>query len=346
MDVKAEGKTGAKYQAAFEKASSATGTSFDYLLHTAVRESSLQPQAKAAGSSAEGLFQFIESTWLETMGKHGAALGLERFAQHVSQRAGRFEVADPAKRSEILALRRDPEISALMAGALSRENAGMLARKLGREVGSDELYLAHFLGAQGALRFIRAAEDRPQMPAALLFQKEAKANPAVFFGEGGKPLSFAQIKTAVQGAFAASMDVQPMQLAAGEAVPVPNRKPIDGFPPHVAEVDATAPTISSAEPRQEPFTIRRSRIFTAYQSGGGVLGDLFRADVAGQKRQALNASYLTKLREDEQVQASLQQQQVQATPQEKPEVTSAGDAAQGTRGPLDLTAFLQLTRRG
>ncbi|HLV85239.1 MAG TPA: transglycosylase SLT domain-containing protein [Devosia sp.] len=40
------------------------GVDFDYLLQTAMRESSLNPQAKAQTSSAVGLFQFLESTWL------------------------------------------------------------------------------------------------------------------------------------------------------------------------------------------------------------------------------------------------------------------------------------------
>ena len=44
-----------------------SGVDFDYLLQTAMRESSLNPTAKAQTSSATGLFQFLESTWLQVM---------------------------------------------------------------------------------------------------------------------------------------------------------------------------------------------------------------------------------------------------------------------------------------
>ncbi len=50
--------------AALQRASAATGSDFHYLLGTAMRESSLKPQAQAGRSSAVGLFQFVEQTWL------------------------------------------------------------------------------------------------------------------------------------------------------------------------------------------------------------------------------------------------------------------------------------------
>ena len=49
--------------AALTSASRSTGADFDYLLSTAMRESSLKPQAKSKTSSASGLFQFIPGTW-------------------------------------------------------------------------------------------------------------------------------------------------------------------------------------------------------------------------------------------------------------------------------------------
>jgi len=53
-----------------------TGTDFEYLLSTAKRESALDPTAKAPTSSATGLFQFIEQTWLGLMKTEGGKLGL------------------------------------------------------------------------------------------------------------------------------------------------------------------------------------------------------------------------------------------------------------------------------
>ena len=63
-------------QAAIAHASQRTGVDFSYLLAQARIESGLDPQAEARTSSASGLFQFIDQTWLSTLDRHGAALGL------------------------------------------------------------------------------------------------------------------------------------------------------------------------------------------------------------------------------------------------------------------------------
>ncbi len=97
---------GSSVTGAIRQAAQATGTSFQYLLATARVESGLDPQAGAATSSARGLFQFVEQTWLGTMKQSGAALGYGRYADAITRTAsGRYEVADPAMRREILKLR-------------------------------------------------------------------------------------------------------------------------------------------------------------------------------------------------------------------------------------------------
>jgi soluble lytic murein transglycosylase-like protein len=63
-------------RAAIARASAATGVDFDYLLAQAKIESGLQPTARAATSSAGGLYQFTTGTWLETLDRHGAKYGL------------------------------------------------------------------------------------------------------------------------------------------------------------------------------------------------------------------------------------------------------------------------------
>jgi len=97
---------------AIQQASQATGASFNYLLATAQVESGLNPQAGASTSSARGLFQFIETTWLATIKQAGAALGFGRYADAITQTAsGNYEVRDPTMRSEILKLRNDPKLT-------------------------------------------------------------------------------------------------------------------------------------------------------------------------------------------------------------------------------------------
>lgn len=164
---------------ALKKASQSTGVGFDYLYRVAMRESSLNPGAKAKTSSAAGLFQFVEQTWLAAVKKYGAAHGLGACAADVQTGAdGKLAVADAARRKEILDLRFDPEKAAALAGELARENKAALEGSLGRAVDAAELYAAHFLGAGGAKKLLSAAA---QETAASLLPAAAQANRHVFF---------------------------------------------------------------------------------------------------------------------------------------------------------------------
>ena len=179
---------------ALKSASAATRTDFDYLLKTAIRESSLKPSAKATTSSAAGLFQFIEQTWLGTLKSAGPKYGLQTVSNAISRDAkGRYFVADPAKRSAILALRFDPKLSALMAGEFTRANARILLARTGRPPSQGELYIGHFLGAAKAARLINTARYAPETNASLAFPKAARANRAIFYDRSGKARSVAEV---------------------------------------------------------------------------------------------------------------------------------------------------------
>src|ERR1700734_579357 len=157
---------GAMVTGAINQAAQATGTSFNYLLAPAQAEAGLNPQAGASTSSARGLFQFIDQTWLGTMKQSGAELGYGRYAAAISKTtSGHYQVADPEMRSEILKLRNDPTANAVMAGAFTRANADILSKKLGRAPSEGELYIAHFLGAGGAAKLISAANSNPDTKA-------------------------------------------------------------------------------------------------------------------------------------------------------------------------------------
>src|SRR3954452_24975457 len=119
---------------AIRDAARVTGAGFEYLLNTALRESNLNPSAKAKTSSATGLFQFIDQTWLGTMKQSGGSLGYGKYADAISKTGcGRYVVNDPAVRQQILALRKDPTANSLMAGAFSNSNAKVLTDRLGRK---------------------------------------------------------------------------------------------------------------------------------------------------------------------------------------------------------------------
>lgn len=182
-----------RVMAAIQAAAQKTGTGFDYLLRTARRESSLQPTAQAPTSSARGLYQFIDSTWLTMVREEGRNLGLARFAEQIGRDAsGRPTVADPATRQQILALRDDPAVSALMAGAFTNRNAAELRSATGRDPTEGELYMAHFLGSGGAARLINANQTNPQASAARLFPDAAGANRRIFFDQG-RPRTIAEV---------------------------------------------------------------------------------------------------------------------------------------------------------
>ncbi len=166
---------------AIRQAAASTGMSFEYLLTTAQIESNLNPAAQASTSSAKGLYQFVNQTWLATMKATDASLGLGRYADAIVKNVdGQYEVPDPAARSAIMKLRSDPSASALLAGAFTRSNAAQLANALGRAPNDGELYIAHFLGPDGASKLIGAAASTPQTSAAAMFPQAAVANPSIF----------------------------------------------------------------------------------------------------------------------------------------------------------------------
>lgn len=168
------------------EAAQQTGTSFDYLVKTAERESRFDPAARAQTSSATGLFQFLEQTWLGLVKSDGARFGLQTEANAIEAKGGRFTVPDADLRSRILALREDPATSAKLAGALAQKNGSQLAGVLGRGPSEGELYLAHFLGATGARDMIRLAETDPSASAAAAFPDAAEANRSVFYDRSGR----------------------------------------------------------------------------------------------------------------------------------------------------------------
>jgi hypothetical protein len=172
--------------AALRAASTKTGLDFDYLLHTAMRESSLNVQAKSKTSSATGLFQFVDQTWLGLVKRFGERYGLGSYAASIQQGAdGHFGVASPQTKSAILALRQDPELSALMAGEGAKQTKQSLECALGREVCGGELYAAHFFGPSGARHLIELKERNPDGRADLAFPQAAKANKSAFYHPDG-----------------------------------------------------------------------------------------------------------------------------------------------------------------
>lgn len=166
---------------AIKTASAKTGVNFAYLLQQADVESSFRPGVKAASSSATGLYQFIESTWLGMVNKYGEKYGLGEMASKIDQNG---RVASKADRAQILEMRKNPEVASLMAAEFAAENNQALNSNWGGNVGSTELYLAHFLGPGQASAFLNSRDQNPLQAAADLFPSAARSNRAVFYDQG------------------------------------------------------------------------------------------------------------------------------------------------------------------
>lgn len=189
-------------RAAIARASQSTGVDFDYLLAQAKLESGLDPDAKARTSSATGLYQFIDSTWLRTMDRHGDKYGLGWATDRIGPGGA---VADRGTRDQLLSLRYDADVSALMAAELARDNTTGLKGFLGREPEPAELYLAHFLGLGGAQKFLGAYRTDAGQSAAALMPKAAGANRPIFYDQG-RERSVAEVMSLMQNKVAKAME--------------------------------------------------------------------------------------------------------------------------------------------
>ena len=208
--------------AAISNASGRTGVDFSYLINQARIESGMNPDARAKTSSATGLYQFTRQTWLATVKASGADHGLSWAANAIHQDAnGRYSVADPDMRAAILDLRQQPEAASAMAAEFASDNADVLTQRLGRAPETVDLYLAHFLGAAGASRFLAAHDANPGAAAAPLMPKAAAANHNIFYRRDGSAHTLGEIRSH----FATKIG------APGAPQFTPNTAPARAFPP-------------------------------------------------------------------------------------------------------------------
>ena len=103
-------------------------------------ESGGDPNAKNKRSSAMGLGQFLDETWLDMI------------------RAHRPDLAKGRNQNEILELRRDAKVAREITARFTQRNVEML-RKRGLPVTPGTLYLAHFAGGAGAVAILSAMEN-------------------------------------------------------------------------------------------------------------------------------------------------------------------------------------------
>jgi transglycosylase-like protein with SLT domain len=246
---------------AIKQAAGTSGASFEYLLTTAKMESDFNPTAGASTSSAHGLFQFIDQTWLGTVKEAGAQHGFGQYADAITKSSdGSYSVSDPTARRAILKLRDDPAAASSMAAVLTQSNSFKLTGMIGRRPTDSELYMAHFMGVGGAAKLISNAEDNPQASGARLFPNAAAANRSIFYERGtGRARSVSEVYSVLTQRYASAAaspatrlamasvgDIRPsvaLASAAPGAPAIDNAAYLSTFP----DVRAAAPvTIASA----------------------------------------------------------------------------------------------------
>jgi hypothetical protein len=200
---------------AIKQAAASSGTSFHYLLTTAKMESDFNPTAGASTSSAHGLFQFIDQTWLSTVKEAGAQFGYGNLADQISRSSdGTYSVSDSTVRKSIMKLRDDPTVASAMAAALTQTNSFRLTGMIGRRPSDSELYMAHFMGVGGAAKLIGNAEDNPQASAARLFPNAAAANRSIFYDRTtGRARNVSEVYSVLQQRYASAASSQATQSA-------------------------------------------------------------------------------------------------------------------------------------
>ncbi|WP_375412449.1 transglycosylase SLT domain-containing protein [uncultured Bradyrhizobium sp.] len=251
----------ARVAGAIKQAALATGTSFEYLLATAKMESNFNPTASAATSSARGLYQFIDQTWLGTVKEAGSQLGYGSYADAITKSSsGAYSVGDPAARTAILKLRDDPAASSAMAGVLTQSNSFKLTGKIGRRPSDSELYMAHFMGVGGAAKLIANAEDNPQASGARLFPNAAAANRSIFYERGGRARSVSEVYSVLTQRYASAAESPATRTAMASAgvTPVDTAAYLSNVPDArsatpVAAVSQPAITTASLRPGQPIF---------------------------------------------------------------------------------------------
>ena len=194
-------------------------------------ESGNNPNAVNKNGGASGLYQFMPDTWRTLMQQH-PDLGL---------------TANGAT---------DPTQATKAMQAFTADNAKALASS-GIAVNDKNLFMAHFLGAGGAAKFIQAGAQNPNANAAAMFPKEAAANPTIFY-YGGKPSTLGEVYSLMTRNFGNGLTANgaPPSQGVGMAQNVPFAQP-GGTPPLNAGQDAN-PALDQAAAIPIPANLRGS----------------------------------------------------------------------------------------
>ena len=175
-----------------------TGVDFATMMELTAVESGFRADAKAKTSSAKGLQQFIDRTWLNMIKQYGHKYGLGNYAEQIvyyKDDHGRDTpiIENPIVHRQVLDMKNNPRLSALLAGDFALENKTKLECFLKKDIDRTDLYIAHFLGPNDAVLFLDALQKTPDDSAAKMFPEAAEANRNVFYAWHGSEKSFRKV---------------------------------------------------------------------------------------------------------------------------------------------------------
>lgn len=129
-----------------QKIASMTGADVNLMAAIIQSESGFDASASAgkhdASQSAAGLGQFTKDTWFDTLNKYADKYGLQKLKN-----------PNDALRDN---RRFDPRINGVLSAELIKDNADWFRKNIGRNPSAGDVYMVHFLGRAGALKFFKA----------------------------------------------------------------------------------------------------------------------------------------------------------------------------------------------
>jgi len=212
-------------------ASKVVGVEFGYMMELVSAESGFVTDVEASTSSATGLFQFIDNTWLLMIRDHGAKYGLTDLAKKVETRQDSDGhdiafISNPFLSQYALSLRTDPRISALMGAEFMKENFEILKAGLpDRDITRTDQYLAHFLGSGNAVTFLKKMETNGKQAAATTFRAAARSNRNIFYRPNGRARSYQEIYDRFSNKFDTDTFEDAPTLAQSVMPPLPRHRP-------------------------------------------------------------------------------------------------------------------------
>jgi Transglycosylase SLT domain len=186
-----------------DEASSLVGLNADLAKSVSAVESDLNPAAKAKGTSATGLYQFVEDTWDWLVSKVGMKYGIQPGTPPTDARA-----------------------NAILGAHYLKSNAEV-PKGIKSDVNATDLYMTHFLGPGGAKTFLSGEKSDPNGIAATALPKAARNNESIFYGPGG-PRTFTQVRQELSGRISAKeqrFGLKPTAGGAGAGPAKPGKDP-------------------------------------------------------------------------------------------------------------------------